>query len=541
MEQDTVSKGVSFKELADVIASIQVSPFIHKIDIELQQAILAGDRERCIVLLEEIARDVSSIEFFDYCVKSVRSLTKRHGKSININDVPLTKLAEVARDGVAFGDFFMRELSINEVLAYLSGCCGQLDAYSVVYAKIISALLAKDIESLGLQVSDFQNAVILVGNIITFRTWFFDRVIEGGLDPFLRVLPAFIHEDAEQLGVALGRFYSSNMKTLVADRDALLGILEGIQNKPRYQRYRDTILRFSRLARRTVFLEDTDYVPFERNVAKVAIVEMRDSPFVLNTTFSYIDLCFYDQYKQIHAFFAMNRRVIIDPQESIYLRRIGIRNIIFDIVDYERMKHGIRVGLELNDGFYFEFIVYDPKERPDEWLVVLADRMRVSDARVYEFMIYIQCLLLDILRYRDCLARGTSKSEADTARRLTKTLNQTVTIKINSLDITRRLLQGKIAKSLETQEVRMREFTPFYNGRRVYFSRYLDMINPLTGEVSRGDGFFQYYLPITLVDSNEHLRKINDLDQYTDWESAFIAISDISSIAACEYVLLQRL
>ena len=510
MEPIPFSIETTFSEFARTVAEAKLYPYGDKIDIELQEAIQTGNRERYIVLLEEIANTLEEVEFFDSSSNLVTALIRRYGRSIDIEKIPLTKLADISRNRIAFRDFFTRELDIKEILAYLSGCIGKDESFSDLYARLISALLAKDIETVELTVSDLNNASILFNNITTFRNWFFDRVIDDDLGPFLRVLPAFIRKDADQLAAALGRSYT-------VEREALIQVLDGIENVSRYQGYRDTVIGFSELARRTAFLEDPQYIPLEGELTKTVAERGRDFIPIL---FLYTDWCFNVQFSDLHTFFTGNKRVTVEAGESIYLRRFGIENVTFDTVDYDIHKEGIRVRLELEDGFCFEFIAYNPNERPDGWVEVFVDRLGLSYTRIYELMIFIQGLLMDVLRYRDHLQRGTYKEEVQTARRLLKVSDKIAHVRINCLDISRRLL---MAAGIE--------------GR---FLHDVDVIDPVTAEVYRRRSVLQYALSIKDANVIKKLRIMNSA-LFTDLAKAFIVTSDISSIAACEYVLLQRL
>lgn len=542
-----------------------VSDFMNLADKDLQVACIESNPERVVELLDQISREVSQTIFYNEAYTIVGS-SKRGVKKDKIIVTGFMSVADIEVGGVRVEDFFSRSLSVEEIVGYLLARGGARHSYADVYGGLIPSLLSAPVERVGISTQDLRNSQILFENITRFREWLIEGFIEGDIEIFCRILPAFVTQEVRRLGRFVGELF-------INDPELVIPLLKQRSSIPKLQRSAEQMEIMLDQIRVIIFEQNPNYIPFGWAVAEWAMIESVKSEEVLKVAFDEIDKEFEDRYGEIFKIINRVRFLDVFAEESLYLRRLGVGRIRFKI-DRQYDSKNITIEIECIDGFVLEAALMKPGERETDWVEAYVEVSGLRARRIYELASYLEGYLLDIDRVVNIVRKTEDKVVGRLINGLTRRSKRR-DVNAESLIVARNLLSR--AGFLNPLIIELQCFSfpipveVYYDSmitehrRYILASRLIDVVDEDTaeilqypgglfyrtltfGKVSTEEVLARYPLAMvydiekdTLESGWEQRSSFNSLSKTNDWQRLFTIMGNVSYVGALEYILLLQL
>ncbi len=525
-------------------------PMLRSVDVDLREACKRRDKEAVLSLLNQVAAGIDNVSYIEIKEGVIR------GRAIEYSFIPIGEYVESSMVGIEFGgvcvgDFFSRELTIDDILSYLSERGGRRGTYTEILGGIVPALLALPLEKVDITDSCLNESVqILYKNIWVFKNWVIENL--DNLKTLADCLSTFEGEEIKSIALFFGEYADLTEETILVLRDELLKKRDAVADK--IEKYKlDTL----RVAVQNTFMRSIGYVPFRGAITCSSLTEAIGAPDVMSEAFMMVDGVFGEVYQEVLEILGQHRELRIDASESLYMRRLGIESITFT-----RESEGlISVILNSTDWYRADLFLQKPDERPDGWESLLCIEEGIPPHRVYEIVAYIEAILVDLVRLRGIVEGNMVKADKALGKILYPSKRKKGETYIDSLVISRRLMEqlgfscplsvchssGPLDEHRGGNSYsRFRAYGAFTDTRYLVEGNHFDYVDPDTGEVFAGARTL-FYFPLRYEDVHEVNKEGFDRIEFlvrdinSQWHFLFEELNQFCSLGSMEYVLLRRL
>lgn len=522
-------------------------PVLERVDVELRESCLEQDPDAGKVcgILEQVAKGVRDAEYIEISNRVEGRGGKVNYCAILVGAYEETRFIDIEFGGITVGEFFQRELSIDEIIAYLTGRGGIRRNYTEVLGGIIPSLLALSLERVLISENMLSESLTIFRNITLFRNWVVDR---NNLEAVVGLLPSFEGLEIRELGILFGMYADLDEGGMLSIHELLSklgGKVNGERDRDKIQLFKDSI--------KIGFIKINSIEPFGEAVSASALTESTNAPYALTEAYQIVDVEFGRLYDEILNTLMNHKELRIDAGDSLYLRRLGIKAIRFKLVDKL-----ISAEIECSGWYWLDLFIQKPSGREEGWEDLICATERIPRHRVYELGIYLEVVLIDHLRLREVVYSSKKKDD----RRLVKSLYPVKKKKgvsfTDALVVARRLFEnGGFEDPLAVCSCRLDSRRPIghlVDGeiRLIRDDESWDYICPATGEIRRDVGREAcYYKPLVYDpvkdksgrEYREYIIRLSIelLSIRKNWQLLFRRLGEVSFIGAVEYILLHKL
>ncbi|MEA3357125.1 MAG: hypothetical protein U9Q67_01710, partial [Patescibacteria group bacterium] len=392
----TTIKTNSKRQQASIEFQHTVGRTMQLADVVLQQACKDGSTDKAVSCLERIATGIEKAEFVD--------LRKRRRGRSRRQSTPSEhrRMGDLKIGNLLVSAFIDQDLSIDEIIIALNERKRSDTSFGEIAEGIIPSLLSAELEHLNIEPNKLKRSRLLYNNIVRYRDWMLEKALQRDIAPILNVLPAFEDVERMRLGYSVG--------TWLADKPSEAIAL--VQAAPDSKLSNEESTYFEDFAKGVMlgmWENNHEFRPFEQTVAERALVERREAEEALLIASETIETELERAFPKITKLVSTAKEIVIKSADSLYLYRLGITELKFS-----SDKQHISAEITLACGFKFDVGLVPPSKRPRDWVQEFSINNRITDNRTSEIAIYIQAILLDLIRYKKAI-RSMDKGARESA------------------------------------------------------------------------------------------------------------------------------